>query len=55
MNTTFFVPDERKSGGTYVTRTSGIKKIDELMQLLVFTDDLSIPIENVLSLELIEE
>ena len=35
---TYFVPDEHKSGGRYVTIKGRIRKVDETLGLLILTD-----------------
>lgn len=45
---TYFLPDERKSGGTYVTIKGKIKRIDLLKGCLVLMDGTAIPIEDIL-------
>ena len=42
---TYFQPDERKEGGSYVTITGQIKKIDMYMRRLVLTDGTEIDME----------
>lgn len=37
VSVTYFVSDERKSGGAYVTVSDGVKKIDRYQRLLVLT------------------
>ncbi len=51
VSVTYFVPDERKSGGAYVTVTGQVKKIDEFARLLILTDGVKIPLDEVLDLE----
>ena len=41
---TYFHPDSRKRGGTYVTVTGRVKKIDEYAQTLCFADGTAIPL-----------
>lgn len=41
---TYFVPDERKKGGAYVTYSGVVKKIDRYNHILVMTDGTVIPI-----------
>ena len=48
---TYFQPDERKSGGTYLSVTGCVKKIDEYERVLVLTDKTKIPIEQISELE----
>ena len=51
VSVTYFVPDERKSGGTYVTISGRVKKIDEYQRLLLLTDGTRILLSEVLELE----
>ena len=48
---TWVRPDERKSGGAYITTTGRLKKIDEIERVLVLTDGARIPLEDVAGLE----
>lgn len=47
---TYFVPDERKSGGAYVTVTGQVKKVDEFERLLILTDGTKIPLDDILDI-----
>ena len=47
VSVTYFVPDERKSGGAYVTVTSQVKKVDEYERLLILTDGTKIPLDEI--------
>ena len=49
---TYFVPDERKNGGSYQTVTGEVKRIDAVGGVIQMTDRREIPIEDVFSLEL---
>lgn len=51
VSVTYFVPNERKSGGTYVTVAGRVKKVDEYQRLLLLTDGTRIPLTEVLELE----
>ena len=51
VSVTYFVPDERKSGGTYVTVAGRVKKVDEYQRLLLLTNGTRIPLTEVLELE----
>ena len=44
VTVTYFKPDERKCGGTYVTITGIVKKIDEYERLIKMADGSEIPI-----------
>lgn len=51
VSLTYFVPDERKSGGAYVTVTGIVKKVDDYQRLLLLTDGTKIPLDDILDLE----
>ena len=44
---TYFVPDDKKSGGAYISYTGVVKKIDEYNRTVVLTDKTVIPIEQI--------
>lgn len=50
ISMTYFVPDEQKSGGAYVTETGVVTKIAEYERLITFQQK-TIPIDNIVSLE----
>lgn len=50
INITYFVPDQKKEGGEYVTITGSIKKIDEYGHIVVMEDNLAIPIEEMIDI-----
>lgn len=52
VTVTFFEPDGRKSGGTYVRKTGQVKKIDDYERTIVFTDKTSIWIEDILEISI---
>ena len=47
----FFVPDEKKSGGAYVTKRGKKKKIDEFERLMQLADGTKIPLDDVAEIE----
>ncbi len=47
---TYFVPDYKKNGGKYVTATVNIKKIDEVCNCIITTNDVKIAIHNILDI-----
>lgn len=51
VSVTYFVPDERKLGGAYVTVTGQVKKVDEFERLLILTDGTKIPLDEILDME----
>ena len=52
VSITYFVPDERKDGGAYVTKTGALKKIDEYVHVLIMTDGVKIPIREIIEVSL---
>ena len=48
---TWFLPDERKDGGAYVTTEGAVKKIDPLEGRVVLANGSVIPIEDILEIE----
>lgn len=51
VQVTYFVPDTRKEGGSYVTVSGNIKRIDPIEQLLILTDGTKIPLVMLYRLE----
>lgn len=47
MTIEYFVPDERKSGGAYVSVTGVVRHISVSERLLVMEDGTEIPMEDV--------
>ena len=52
VSITYFVPDERKDGGAYVTKIGALKKIDEYEHVLIMTDGVRIPIREIIEVSL---
>ena len=50
---TYFVKDARKDGGAYVKKTGYAVKADEEKRLLIFSDKTFLPIDDIVSIELI--
>lgn len=48
---TYFQPDHKKDGGSYVTIRGRIKKIDEYEHLITFTDGTALPIKHLFSIK----
>ena len=48
---TFFKPDERKSGGEYVTVIGAVKNIDDCERLITMQGGMKIPMNDVLSID----
>lgn len=51
VSVTYFVPDERKAGGAYVTVTGRVKKVDDYQRLLLLSDGTKIPLDEILDME----
>ena len=51
ISVTYFVPDERKSGGAYLTKNGIARSIKEPEGLLVLEDGIEIPIHEIVSIE----
>ncbi len=51
ITVTWFRPDERKSGGSYVTTTGRLKKIDGIEQVMVLADGKRLPLDDILDIE----
>lgn len=50
LSVTYFQPDERKSGGSYVTVKGKVKKIKEYEKKLILEDDREISMENIIEI-----
>jgi hypothetical protein len=46
----YFVPDERKAGGSYVSATGVVKRIDDIEQRLIFADGTVISLQDIVSI-----
>jgi len=51
ITVTYFLPDERKEGGSYVSMTAHLKRIDDYEMQLIFADGSRINIDDVLNIE----
>ena len=51
VQVTYFLPDEKKEGGRYVTTTGRLKRIDETRRILRMADRTAIPLEDILAIE----
>lgn len=47
-----FVPDERKSGGAYVTSINTVKQVDDVFFKIKFSDGTEVDISDILDLEI---
>ena len=51
LTVTYFVPDAKKSGGAYVTKSGNLKKIDAIERWVQLTDGTKIPLDDVADIE----
>lgn len=51
VRVTYFQPDERKDGGTYVTAAGEVKKLEEYRNLLILKDGTEIPVREIREIE----
>ncbi len=51
VNITYFVADERKAGGKYVTVNGAVMKIDTYARTLTLADGTKIPIDEIINLD----
>ena len=54
ISVTFFVPDEKKSGGKYVEKVGVVRIYDEYSQELVFTDGVRIAVADMANIDFLE-
>ena len=55
VTVTYFVPDERKAGGAYVSATGRVKHVSTAERIVVMAAGDRIPLDDIVSLELTEE
>ncbi|MDD6799340.1 MAG: hypothetical protein PUE85_02815 [Firmicutes bacterium] len=51
ITVTYFVPDEKKSGGAYVTVTGNLKCIEECERIMFMTNGKKIPIDEITDIQ----
>lgn len=51
ITVTYFAPDEKKVGGTYISVSGRLKQVDEYARELVFTDGKKIPLDDVADIQ----
>ena len=51
ISITYFVPDEKKSGGSYVTESGTVKKIDDYKKVIVMKNGTEIPFKDILDID----
>ena len=47
ISVTYFLPDDKKAGGRYVTVSGNVQKLDGIERAIIMTDRTKIPIEDV--------
>lgn len=52
VSVTYFKPDEKKTGGEYVTASGRLKRIDRYEKEILFTDGRRVEIEKIAELEI---
>lgn len=55
IKVSYFVPDPRKNGGAYVTKTGTVKCIDEIFFKIRFTDGAEIGVSDMLDFDIMEQ
>lgn len=55
IKVSFFVPDPLKDGGSYVTKISAAKRIDDVFGKILFLDGVEICISDILDFEIMEQ
>ncbi|MCM1309137.1 MAG: hypothetical protein NC223_11105 [Butyrivibrio sp.] len=53
VRVTYFVPDQRKSGGAYVRADGNAKRLDLCERLLILEDGAKIPLDDIIRIEAI--
>ena len=51
VSITYFLPDAKKAGGSYVTCSGIVKKIDEYEHTIIMTDQMVIPIDQIIDIK----
>lgn len=51
VSLTYFVPDEKKSGGAYRTVTGAVRKLDSVAKTLTLADGTVVPVEEMIHVE----
>lgn len=51
LKITYFQPDSRKAGGSYVSVTGSIRKVEQCFNLLILTDNTEIPLYAITAIE----
>lgn len=51
LTVTYFVPDEKKDGGAYLSKSGTLKKIDEIGRWMLFADGTKISLDEITGIE----
>lgn len=51
ITVTYFVPDEKKDGGTYITKKSAVKRIDDFQRVIILKNNAKIPFDDISDIE----
>lgn len=51
VSVTYFKPDERKQGGTYVTAAGKVRKMDSYGRSLLFENDITVRMDDIIAIE----
>ena len=54
IRVTYFVPDAKKDGGEYVSKTGIVKRIDEYENVLIFTDGDKVDVSSIIKVEFVD-
>lgn len=54
ISVTYYKPDEKKSGGAYITYEGNIRKIDEYARTIVMDNEINILFDDIVELKLIQ-
>jgi Cation/multidrug efflux pump len=51
IEVTYFLPDQKKEGGAYVTATGSLKKIDDYEGVIVFVGGEKVPLDDIVDID----
>ena len=54
IRVTYFVPDAKKDGGEYVSKTGIVKRIDEYENVIIFTDGDKVAVSSIIKVEFVD-
>ena len=54
IRVTYFVPDAKKDGGEYVSKTGIVKRIDEYENVLIFIDGDKVAVSSIIKVEFVD-